>query len=513
MHSPLPRHRTIMGNPLFPDAPRTARGLRLALLLAGCTVLSACAVGPAWHRPPAPAVARYTAAAVPMAANGTVAPPTLRPGAAVDPAWWRAFGSAPLDQLVDAALAHNPDIAAAQATVEQAEHLLRATRGAFYPQVALGLDAERERSSGAASGGTGPRLYNLYTGQVEVGYAPDVFGVSRLATRDAQARVDVARYRLSAARLAIAGNVVATAIDLAALDAQISAMQRTLRDQQQVLDLARTQYRLGATAQFAVLTQESLYASSQAQLVTLQQARDQALHLLATYVGKFPAQAGELAVPALDALHLPAELPLSLPSTLVRERPDILAAEAQLRAANAEVGIAVARMYPNVQLNAAWGVQGNHTDGLFSPASRIWNVAAGLVQPVFEGGTLKAEKQAAEAAYRGVFANYRGAVLGAFRNVADVLRALDHDAGLLDAQTRALRAAQQANDLVAAQYRAGGVDYLSLMTSEMQLENARIAQVKAQAQRYADTTALYVALGGGQWPATTAQAVARQGDQ
>lgn len=503
-----------MGIPPISCALRTARGLRIALLPLACALLSACAMGPAWQRPKAPAVTGYTTATSAPAAAGSTAPPTLQPGATVDPQWWRAFGSAPLDQLVDTALAHNPDIEAAQATVEQAQHLLRATRGAFYPQVALGLGAERQRSSGANSGGrVGPQLYNLYTGQVEVGYSPDVFGLSRLATRDAQARVDIARYRLAAARLAIAGNVVATAIDLAALDAQLDAMAHTLRDQQQVLDLARTQYRLGATSQFDVLSQQSLLASSQAQQLTLQQARDAALHLLATYVGQFPAQAGALTLPTIDQLQLPTALPLSLPSALVRERPDILAAEAQLRAANAEVGIAVARMYPNVQLSAAWGVQGNHTDGLFSPASRIWNVAAGLVQPIFEGGTLKAEKQAAEAAYRGVFANYQGAVLGAFRNVADVLRALDHDAGALDAQTRALQAAQQANVLVAAQYRAGGVDYVGLMTSEMQLEAARMAQIKARAQRYADATALYVALGGGQWPAATAQAARRQGDQ
>ncbi len=480
-----------------------------------CALLSACTVGPAWHRPPAPTVATYTAStAAPASASSTVTPPKLQVGAAVDPQWWRAFGSAPLDRLVDAALAHNPDIEAAQATVEQAQHLLRATRGAFYPQVALGLGAERQRSSGAASGGrVGPQLYNLYTGQVEVSYAPDVFGLSRLATHDAQARVDIARYRLAAARLAIAGNVVATTIDLAALDAQLDAMAHTLHDQQQVLDLARTQYRLGATSQFDVLTQQSLLASSQAQQVTLQQARDAALHLLATYLGRFPAQAGTLTLPAIDQLQLPTALPLSLPSALVHERPDILAAEAQLRAANAEVGIAVARMYPNVELSAAWGVQGNHTDGLFSPASRIWNVAAGLVQPIFEGGTLKAEKQASEAAYRGVFADYQSTVLGAFRDVADVLRALDHDAGLLAAQDDALQAAQQANQLVAAQYRAGGVNYLGLMTSQVRLEAARMAQIKARAQRYADATALYVALGGGQWPVATAQATTRQGDQ
>ncbi|MGH8153420.1 MAG: efflux transporter outer membrane subunit, partial [Rhodanobacteraceae bacterium] len=356
------------------------------------------------------------------------------------------------------------------------------------------------RSSGAATGGfAGPQLYNLYTGQVSISYAPDVFGINRLVARDAQARVDIARDQLDAARLALAGNVVDTTFNLAALQDEVAALEANVASERQVLDLTRTQFRLGAITESNVLTQESLLASSQAQLTQLQQARDAAHHLLATYLGRFPAETAGLRTPALRDLRLPADLPLSLPSTLVRDRPDIRAAEAQLRAANAEVGEAVARMYPDLELTGAWGGQSNHADTLFDPASRLWDLAAGLVAPLFEGGTLRAQKNAAEAAYRGVFASYRSTVLGAFRNVADVLRALQHDSALLDAQARAMQDAKRALDLVTTEYRAGSVDYLNLLTSETQYQNARVAFIQAEAQRYADTAALYVALGGGQW--------------
>ncbi|MGH8282033.1 MAG: efflux transporter outer membrane subunit, partial [Gammaproteobacteria bacterium] len=225
----------------------------------------------------------------------------------------------------------------------------------------------------------------------------------------------------------------------------------------------------------------------------------------ATYLGKFPSDAEGLNVPALADLHLPATLPVSLPSTLVQERPDILAAEAQLRAANAQVGEAVARMYPSLQLTGNFGNQSNNGGTLFDPASRIWDLAASIVLPLFEGGALEAQKHATEAAYRAVFANYQSTVLGAFRNVADVLRALQHDSAVLDAEARAMQAAQQAFALVQTQYNSGAVDYLSLLASETQYQNARIAFVQAEAQRYADTAALYVAMGGGEWANLPAQ--------
>jgi NodT family efflux transporter outer membrane factor (OMF) lipoprotein len=478
-----------------------------ALTFGACAALASCAVGPAYHQPEPPQVQSYTAAPVvttiPPAASapGAVAGgQALHYGAAVDAQWWRNFGSPTLDRLVGQALAHNPDLAAAQATLEQAQNNLKAAKGVFYPHVAFGVGGERTRTSGAATGGSfGPQLYNLYTGQVSVSYSPDVFGLNRLVTRGEQAQVDVAADQLTAARLTIAGNVVNTVFDLAALDDEVAATRDSLDAQRQILELTRTRYQLGATSRFDVLTQESQVASSEARLPQLQQARDAARHLLATWLGEFPAEAGDLATPALAELRLPAALPVSLPSALVRQRPDILAAEAQLRAANAQVGEAVARMYPNLQLTGSFGAQSNGTGALFDPASRLWNVAAGLVAPLFAGGTLMAQKHATQAAYRAVFADYQSTVLGAFRNVADVLRALQHDATLLDAQARAMHDAQQALQLVQTQYQTGAVDYVSLLTSQTQYQNARIALVQAQAQRYADTAALYLAMGGGDW--------------
>jgi len=478
-------------------------GVPAAILAA--VALASCAVGPAYRKPAPPDVRGYTAAPVAIssaqsAPRSVAAAQTLERGATVRPRWWRNFGSAALDRLIAQALAHNPDLAAAQATLIQAQYQLKAASGVFYPQVALGLGGERTRTSGALTGGGAPaRLYSLYTGQVSVSYYPDVFGVNRLVARGQHAQVDVARDQLLAARLSIEGNVADAALALAALKDEVAATQANLDGQRQILDLTQIRYRLGATSQFDVLTQESQLASSEAQLQQFQSSRDQAQHLLVTYLGKFPAEAGGLAAPALADLHLPPELPLSLPSALVQLRPDILAAEAQLRAANAQVGEAVARMYPNLQLTGGFGGESNRIGALFDPASHIWDLAASLAAPLFEGGTLEAQKHAAQAAYQHVFANYQSTVLSAFRGVADVLRALQHDSTSLDAASRAMMDAQQALSLVQTQYRAGAVDFVSLLTSETQYQNARIAFVQAEARRYADTTALYVALGGGEW--------------
>lgn len=504
-----------------PHAGRTLlAGLARRLLVAGTALaLAACTVGPAYQRPAAPQVQGYSAARDPTAIAAASSAPSpaaaaqvLQPDTAVASRWWEGFGSPALDRLVTQALANNPDLAAAQATLEQAQFQWKATQGALYPQVAVGLAAQRTQGSATASGGTpGARLYNLYTGQVSVGYNPDVFGLNRTVARGAQAQLDLARDQLAAARLTIAGNVMHAALDLAALAEEVAATRKTLDDQRQILELTRTRYELGAAAEFDLLTQQSQLASSEARVAQLQQAQDEARHLLATYLGEFPSAAAGLELPTLRALHLPATLPLSLPSTLVRARPDIRAAEAQLRAANAQVGAAVARMYPSLELSGDFGTQSTHAGKLFDPASRMWDLAASLLAPVFEGGTLKAQKQASEAAYRAVFATYQGTVLAAFREVADVLRALEHDAVALDAEARALQSAQGAFELVRTQYQAGAVDYLNLLTSETQFQNARIAFVQAEAQRYADTAALYLALGGGPWDAVGGTATRDEG--
>lgn len=470
----------------------------MALIVA----LSACTVGPAYVKPAPPPVRDYTARPVTgtlaTPGNGVPGPQQLEYGSSPKSEWWQSFGSTPLDGLMSQALARNPGLEQARQTLQQAQFNLKAAEGIFYPQVSLGLSAERTRTSGAQSGGmVGPNLYNLYTGQVSVSYYPDAFGLNRLVAQNAQAQVDVARDQLIAAQLTIEGDVANAALALAGLDARIDATEKTIADQKALLDLIQTQYRLGAVSELRVATQQSQVASTEAQLPTLQLARDQVRHLLATLLGNFPAQGGNMPTLKLSDLRLPATVPVSLPSTLVRTRPDVLAAEAQLRAANAQVGAAVARMYPDLALTGNFGAQSNSWSKFFNPASRIWDLAAAAAIPVFEGGTLRAQKHAAQAAYRAVFAGYENTVLGAFRDVADALRAIERDAVVLDAQTRALDAARTAFALASKQYQAGAVDYLSLLTSEVQYQNARIAHINAVTQRFTDTVALYIALGGG----------------
>lgn len=483
--------------------PGRARRCRSRVLIAGAALLlSGCAVGPRYHAPGPPPVRTYTS--VPVAAGISAAPgapavQTLEYGAAVSSRWWREFQSPELDQLVTAALARNPGLDAAEATLKEARFNMKAAQGVFYPQVSLGLNAERLKQSAASNGGVfKPPLFSLYTGELSVSYDPDVFGLNRLVSRDEQAQVDVAADQLQAARLALAGNVVNIALNLAALDEEIAAQRSDIRDQAQLLELTRKRYALGADSQLSVLTQAIQLNSSRAALPALQQARDQARHLLAVYLGKFPAQARDFRPPRLSQLHLPSRLPVSLPSVLVLQRPDIRAAEAQLRAANAVVGEQVARMYPLLQLTADFGGASNTLGSLFDPADRVWALGAPLVMPLFEGGTLEAQKHAAEQAYVAVFADYRSAVLNAFGNVADALRALQHDAVAAAAEKRALQEATLAFGVVRTQYRSGAVDYLSLLTSEVQYDTARIAYIQAQTRQLSDTAALYVSLGGGE---------------
>jgi NodT family efflux transporter outer membrane factor (OMF) lipoprotein len=462
-------------------------------LVAVCAALAACSVGPAYVKPSPPEVAGYTASSVPP----TLAAQHLDYGAQVAPHWWEQFGSHDLDRLVERALERNPGIESAQHTLAQARYELEAARGIFSPQVSLGAGAVRERSSGATSGGlAGPVVYDLYTGQLDVSYYPDAFGLNRLVAQDAQAQVDVAHEQLRAARLVLEGSVANAAIGLAALEAQVESTEKTVSDQREILALVRGQYAAGAVSQLQVATQQSELAATEAQLPALQLARDRTRHLLATYLGEFPFQAGKLELPKLAALRLPPNLPVSLPATLVRVRPDVRAAEAQLRAANARVGEAVARLYPSIQLSAALGQQSNGWGAFFDSASRIWSVAAAAAAPLYDGGTLRAQRKAAEAAYQAVFAGYRSTVLTAFRDVADALRALQRDADALEARKRALDAAQSAFELARSQYREGATDYLGLLTSEVQVQSARSAYITAEAQRYADSVALFIALGG-----------------
>lgn len=478
-------------------------GLAIPVVLAGC------AVGPRYQAPAPPAVARYTngSPAGTQAISGPAgAAQTFEYGAKLKGLWWQLFRSPVLNDAMDRALRQNPGLRQAEATLQEARENARAANGVFYPQVTGNLQGAREKSSGAGSGGLFPgRIFSLYSGNVAVSYSPDLFGLQRLVASTERAQVDYQRFTRDAAYLTLEGNVATTLIEEASLRSQIKATHTIIDDQAQLLKLLSSQYRFGAVSSVAVLTQTQQVASNQAVLASLEEQLTVRRHALAVFLGAYPEHAG-IATLSLSDLTLPQTLPVSLPSTLVRQRPDIRGAEAILRVANGTLGEAVARLYPQLTLTGTYGGESNTARNLFLPGNRIWALAAGLTAPIFEGGTLEARKRAAAAAYRGAVAGYQGTVLNAFQQVANALRALQYDAHVLAYQRQALSAANRALRLARVEYRAGAVQYLSILTTEVDAANARIAYVRARAQRYQDTVALMVALGGGWWPTHDAEA-------
>lgn len=485
---------------------RLSRRERSAVLLsAALAVLCGCAVGPGYDTPAPPDVKGYTPGPAPAgrvavpAASSAANPHTLHYGAAPRTDWWRDFHSDALDRMVADALAHNPGLQQAQESLTAAQYNYKAASGAFYPQVAVGIGGQKNLSSGAGAIPFQPTIYSLYTAEVQVSYSPDIFGLNRLVARAEQAQVDLAEDQLQAARLTLVGNVLNTTLDLAAADESLAATRQSVADAQKVYDLVKLRLEHGAVSQLVLDAQQTQLSDVEATLPALEQRRDVDLHLLAAYTGRFPSEGVEGTMPAMSDIVLPVDLPVSLPTELVRARPDIRAAEAQLRAANAQVGEAVARMYPQFSLTGDVGHESNTWGTLFEPANRIWNLGANLLAPIFEGDTLEAEKEAAEAEYRGIFAQYQATVLTAFGQVADVLSALGHDSAVFSARVDEEAAAHRAFDLAEAQYKAGAIAHLDLLNSEVTYQNARIALVTAREQRYADSVALYLAMGGGAW--------------
>ena len=471
-------------------------------IAATCSLaLSSCALSPPYQAPTPPATRDYTA--TPTPAKTATAP---GPGGAAQSfvygkgpqsQWWRLYGSSELDQLVDRAIQNSPTVAAAAAKLRQAEAATRANEGIFYPQVNGNLSATRQKNSTASYSGRGPgNIFSVYNGNVAVTYYPDFFGVNRLVYKGSLAQQDFQRYELEAARLSLTGNVVNAYLGAVAAEAQIEATRAIVQGQKNLLGLVRAQYHAGAAPYLNVVNQEAQLASAEATLPPLQQGLSQYRHQLAVLVGDLPSNF-QVQPAQLDSLHLPGRIPVSLPAELVRQRPDIRAAEAQLRYANAQVGVAVAQMYPSLSLTGTFG-QSSLTLGKFLDSmSNIWSLAANLTAPIFRGGTLEAQKEEAKAAFDATLAQYQQTVLGAFQQVADAMRAVEHDAQTLNAQGRSLRAAQEGLNLAQTSYRAGALDYLSLLSAQVQYQTARIAYVRVQAQRYQDTGALFLALGGG----------------
>lgn len=474
-----------------------------AALVAGVSLaLAGCTVGPDFAAPDAP-TGGYTRA-------GTPAPTTSVPGPAgagqrfemgrdIPGEWWKLFRSQTINALVAEAVHNHPDIAAGQAALRAARENVLAEGGALLPQASLSANQQRLGASPAQSGLRGRgSTFDLSATSVSVSYDLDVFGGERRKIEGLEATADAQRLELEATQLTLTANVVTTLITDASLRAQIAATNDIIRTETEQLDLLRRQFALGAVAQTDVLLQESNLAQAKVALPALEKQLGQNRNQLMALLGRMPSEdRGEHV--ALEALRLPERLPLSLPSTLVRQRPDVVMAEATLHQANAQVGVATANMLPKVSLSASFGSQALSPGELFGANTAAWSLASGLSQPIFRGGSLLHSREAAIATSDQAAAQYRSTVLKAFQNVADALRAIQADAKTLAAQTEAEDAARRSLDIARSQYKAGGTTWTAVLTADQAQQNARIARVKAQAQRYADTAALLQALGGGWW--------------
>jgi NodT family efflux transporter outer membrane factor (OMF) lipoprotein len=480
------------------NSVRGARRIGGALAL---FLLAACAVGPDFKVPSAPPESGYTQEAHPAAtaavAGAGGASQRFDAGRDIPGQWWTLFHSQELDDLIVQALQANPSLQAAQAALWQAKENLYAQKGKLLPSLDANSSATREQFSPAEFGETGPPfIFNLFEATVNVSYAPDVFGGQRRQIEASAATAEYQRFELEASYLTLTSNVVTAAVADASLRGQIEATLDIIKTETDQLDVVRQQFNIGSATRTDVLTQESEVATTQATLPPLQKQLEQQRHVLLALIGRFPNTRWRDRL-TLASLRLPTDLPLSLPSQLVEQRPDVRASQAQLHQASAQIGVAIAAMLPQFTLSGEYGAAG--AAQLFSPSTIVWTAAASGTQPIFHGFTLLHQERAAKAAYEMAGAQYRNTVLGAFQNVADALRALQLDAATLKAQYAALRAASATLDVARGQYRLGAIAYVTLLNSQRSYAQARLAVVQAQAARFADTAALFQALGGGWW--------------
>ncbi|GCB06011.1 histidine kinase [Ralstonia sp. SET104] len=463
--------------------------------------MGGCAVGPDFKTPAAPIAPKYSAQPLPAE---TVSAPM--PGgeaqhladANVPADWWHLFQSPVLDALVDEALRASPTVVQTEARLRQAQAQAEAQFGYALPSVDGSVSAVRQQINPEAFGFKTPKPgpFTLYSASLSVSYALDLFGGVRRALEASRAQVDTQRYELEAARLSLAGNVVTAVVRVAALDAQIATTQRLVAEQRRQLDITERRFASGGIAQVDVMSQRTLLAQTEATLPPLNQQAAQMRHRLSVLLGREPG-AGLPDLPALDALHLPDPLPVLLPSTLAQRRPDIRAAEAVWHAASANVGVATANLYPRITLSAGLGSEATGFRNLLGAGSSIWNLGASLTQPIFHGGTLRARKREAEAAYDAAGAAYKQAVLQGLQEVADALHAVHNDAQALQARALATDQATQTLRAAEARHAAGGISTLTLLDAQRQLDQATLQQVQSRADRLLDSAALMQALGGG----------------
>jgi NodT family efflux transporter outer membrane factor (OMF) lipoprotein len=481
---------------------RKGRWALVGLCLIPLFCIIGCAVGPNFVRPKPPSVERYARGAEPtttVSADGQVQ--RFEKGAKIAADWWFLFNSSKINALLEEALANNQTLQAAQASLRQSQENLRAGYGVFLPQFDASFGASRQKFSPARFGSSSAStIFNLFTLASTVNYTLDVFGGERRAVEGLRAQVDLQRYTALATYLTLTGNIVNTVIAQAAYSAQIKATEEMIQLLKEQVTITETELKAGTVPYSNLLSIQSQLAATEATLPVLQQKLSQTEHLLATLAGRAPAEWTSPEVDLAD-LKLPRDLPVSLPSELVRQRPDILAAEAQLHSASANIGVATAALFPTFTLDGTYGLNSTSLKDLFKSTSTYWSLATNASTPLFHGGTLWFQRKAAIEGYQQFLANYRQSVLSGLAQVADTLRAIEHDAEALRAQSQALDAAGETLRLIQTNYQAGLVNYLQLLTADNQYYQAKIGYLQALAQRYQDTVALFVALGGGWWNA------------
>jgi NodT family efflux transporter outer membrane factor (OMF) lipoprotein len=474
---------------------RSPLACRVRLAVAAAGLLAACSsVGPDYQRP-----ALDLPSTVLPAADAGAAPERLAASAGPDAQWWRDFHAPALDALIARSLREHPGIAAGQAALQQAAALVRAQQGVTAPQLQAAYGATRQKTAAVLASplSSADDIFNLHTLQLNLSYTPDVFGTNRRAIEGLEAGLATQQALLDGTRLSLAGSVAVAAIAEATLRAQREALNELLGIQRDLLARTRVLQAAGQLAEADVAAQEAALAALDAQAPGLERQFGQTRDLLKALVGAWPDEVLASRFELRD-LTLPEALPLTLPSELLVRRPDLRAAEAQLKAASAALGVAAAARLPSLALGVnAYGQAGNRIADLFRSAGNFWALAGGVTQPLFDGGTLRARESAARAAYDQAAALYRETVISAFQNVADVLIALHADADGARTAQRAEQAARRSYDIAQRQFALGDLSGLALAQTQQAWLQARTQSALAEAARLSDGVALYVALGGG----------------
>jgi NodT family efflux transporter outer membrane factor (OMF) lipoprotein len=468
-------------------------------------LLAACAVGPDFKQPAAPGVAGYTHAPLPSktaAATGALGrAQQFSVGGDIPGQWWTLFQSPGLNAMIERAFKASPTIAAAQSALAVARETVLSQKGTLFPSIGVDASGSRNETSTASLApvaANNQRIYSLYTGELTVSYSLDAFGLNRRMIESSAAQADNQRFELEAAYLTLSTNLALAAFNVASLRGQIAAQQEVVKANVQLLEILRRESTLGETAEADLVQQQAVLAQSRSAIPPLEKQLALQRDALIALMGGFPNE--DVAADFdLSSLHLPENLPVSLPATLVEHRPDILAACAALHEASAQVGVAIANRLPQISLTAALGTSPSAVANAFTPYNQFFTIVGKVAQPVFQGGALLHRQRAAQAAFDQAGAQYRSTVINAFQNVADVLQSVQADAQTLQSAVDAEQAASRSMAIERAKLRSGETSYLSVLNAQQSWQMARIASIQARAARLADTAALFQAVGGGWW--------------